>query len=469
MGNRGGPLRWLPPSGSEWIYQWSHLISTVGAIVLICLAGQRSPEALTLAVTTRSHELLRRASQVLPDAAINAWVMRDEVACVISRGSGSHIYDCDGNEYIDWVVGSGPGILGHCHPAVIAALEAQLAKGPHFYALSEPTIELAEMLTSAIPCAELVKFTSSGAEATFQALRMARAFTGREKIMRFAGSYHGHHDYAQVGLSAGVPDAIGELVVTGTYNDVDEAAALIERHGAELAAVIVEPFQRVTPPRDGFLSTLRQLTADAGIVLIFDELVTGFRLAWGGGQERYGIIPDLATYGKIIGGGLPLGAIVGRGEIIELSSPRRPAGEFAAGSGTLNGNALAASAGLATLRTLQEPRTYEKLARTGQSLIDRFNEIAAASELPLQVLGDHALIGLCFGEGDPFDPATPQRGDVALRNQLEIEFFKRGVFVNLPAAGKLYFSTEHDDADVENTAAALEHALEVLEQRDLKA
>ena len=393
--------------------------------------------------------------------------MRDEVACVIARGAGSHVFDEDGREYIDYVCGSGPGILGHAHPAVVAAVQAQVAKGTQFYALTEPTIELAETLTSAIPCAELVKFTSSGAEATFQALRLARAFTGREKIMRFAGSYHGHHDYSQVGASAGIPAAIGDLVVTATYNDLDETAALIERHGDELAAVIVEPFQRLTPPRDGFLSGLRQLTADSGILLVFDEIVTGFRLAWGGGQERYGVVPDLACYGKIIGGGLPLGAVAGPREIIERTSPRRPRGESVWASGTLNGNPLVTSAGLATLRTLKQPGTYEGLAKIGESLLDRFNEIAAASELPLRTLGDPVMIGLCFGDGDPLDPSTQQRGDVALRNRLEVELFKRGVFANVGA--KFYVSTQHDEADVDNTAVALEQALEALERHEVKA
>jgi glutamate-1-semialdehyde 2,1-aminomutase len=407
-----------------------------------------------------SQQLLRRASQVLPDASLNAWVMRDEVACVIASGAGSHIYDADGREYIDFVSGSGPGILGHAHPAVVAAVQAQAAKGSQFYALSEPTIELAEVLASAIPCAELVKFTSSGAEATFQALRLARAVTGREKIMRFAGSYHGHHDYSQVGSSAGIPAAIGDLVVTATYNDLDDTAALIERHGDELAAVIVEPFQRVTPPRDGFLSGLRKLTADQGILLVFDEVVTGFRLAWGGGQERYGVVPDLASYGKIIGGGMPLGAVAGPREIVERCSPLCPRGEAVWASGTLNGNPLAASAGLATLRTLQEPGTYEGLAKIGELLLERFSEIAAASKLPLQTLGDPVMIGLCFGDGDQFDPGTQQRGDVALRNQLEIELFKRGVFANVGA--KFYLTTQHGEADVDNTALALERALDVI-------
>jgi glutamate-1-semialdehyde 2,1-aminomutase len=407
---------------------------------------------------------MQRASQVLPDASLNAWAIRDEVACVIAYGVGSHIYDTDGREYVDFVSGSGPGLLGHAHPAVVAAVQEQVAKGTQFYALSEPTIELAEMLTSAIPCAELVKFTSSGAEATFQALRLARAFTGREKIMRFAGAYHGHHDYSQVGASAGIPDAIADLVVTAPFNDGDETSALVERHGDDLAAVIVEPLQRLTPPRDGFLPALRELTTDRGILLIFDEIVTGFRLAWGGAQERYGVIPDLACYGKIVGGGLPLGAVAGPREIIERTSPRRPRGEAVWASGTLNGNPLAAAAGLAALKTLQHPGIYGELEKIGQALFKRFSEIAAASDLPLQMLGDPVMIGVAFGDGDPLDPTTQQRGDVGLRSRLEVELFKRGVFANVGA--KFYLSIQHDEADVEKAAVALEQALDALERRD---
>jgi glutamate-1-semialdehyde 2,1-aminomutase len=215
------------------------------------------------------------------------------------------------------------------------------------------------------------------------------------------------------------------------------------------------------------LSALRELTADRGILLIFDEIVTGFRLAWGGAQERYGVIPDLASYGKVIGGGLPLGAVAGPREIIERSSPRRSRGESVWASGTLNGNPLAAAAGVATLLTLQEPGTYEKLAKIGGMMFERFSEIAAASELPLQTLGDPVMIGLCFGAGDPFDPSTQQRGDVALRNQLEVELFKLGVFANV--AAKFYLSTQHDEADVDHAAAALEQALAVLERQAVKA
>jgi glutamate-1-semialdehyde 2,1-aminomutase len=281
--------------------------------------------------------------------------------------------------------------------------------------------------------------------------------------MRFAGAYHGHHDYSQVGSSAGIPAAIADLVVTATYNDIEGTAALIERNGNELAAVIVEPFQRLTPPRDGFLAALRQLTSDWGIILVFDEIVTGFRLAWGGGQERYGVVPDLACYGKIIGGGLPLGAVAGPREVIERTSPRRPKPESVWASGTLNGNPLAAAAGVAALKTLQQPGVYEGLANIGGSLFKRCTEIAAAAELRLQVLGDPVMIGLAFGDGDPFDPGTQQRGDVALRSQLEVELFKRGVFANV--AAKLYLSIQHDEADVETTAQTLEQALEAIEQK----
>jgi glutamate-1-semialdehyde 2,1-aminomutase len=415
-----------------------------------------------VAVSTTSRELRERARHVLPGGSINNWRMHDEMACAMRQGAGGHIFDYDGNEYVDFVLGSGPGILGHCHPAVVRALEAQIAAGTQFYTLTEPTIELAELLVDGLPHAELVKFTSSGAEATFQALRLARATTGREKIMRFKGAYHGHHDYAQSGTSDGIPHAVSDLVVTGTYNDADGACELIEQHRGELAAVIVEPFQRTIPPRDGFLAALRRATSEHGVLLIFDELVTGFRIAWGGGQERYGVTPDLATYGKILGGGLPLGAVAGPRDIMDRSSSLRAKSEFVAISGTLNGNPLATSAGLATLTTLKAHGTYERLAETGTSLVAGFHELVAKTSLPLQVLGDHMLMGLSFGNGDPFDPRTFQSGDAALRDRLEIGLFKRGVFVNL--AAKFYLSTQHDQADVDRTLDALEATLAEIEE-----
>jgi glutamate-1-semialdehyde 2,1-aminomutase len=408
-----------------------------------------------------SAELLERARQVMPGGVPATYAMPDEVACVMAYGAGSYVYDLEGKRYSDYVLGSGPMIVGHRHPHVMAALEQQLSRGTHFYTLTEPVIELCEMLVAAIPCAEQVKLVSSGAEATFQALRVARAATGRDKVLKFKGAYHGHHDYAMAGsglATAGIPSVVADALVTATYNDADSAVGLIERHRDELAAVIVEPVQRNTSPRAGFLQALRDATAASGVVLIFDEMVTGFRLAFGGAQERFGVTPDLATYGKAIGGGLPVAAVAGRADLMRHLDPRRSSEtDYVYGSGTLNGNPLGAAAGVATLEVLGAPGAFARLESIAERLRTRMREAAAAAEFPVQVVGEGAMAAVLFADGDPLDPATPGRGDAARRRGTEVELLRRGVFVNLPA--KFYISTEHDEAQVDATAAAFGEAL----------
>jgi glutamate-1-semialdehyde 2,1-aminomutase len=383
------------------------------------------------------------------------------VACVMSHGEGSRIYDLEGNAYIDYVLGSGPMIVGHRHPEVVAALQAQTGKGTHFYTLTEEVVELCEALVAACPCADAVKLTSSGAEATFYALRVARAATGREKILKFKGAYHGHHDYGMAGSglrTAGIPEDVHELVVTGTYNDAESARTLIERHARELAAVIVEPVQRNTSPRPGFLQALRELTTEYGIVLIFDEMVTGFRIAWGGGQERFGVIPDMATYGKAIGGGLAVAAVAGRHDLMERLNPRRSAEpDYVYCSGTLNGNPFGAVAGLATLRVLGAPGVYEELEAVAEALRTGLREAASTVDYPVQVVGEGAMAAVMFADGDPLDPATTTRSDAKRRSRVATELIRRGIFVNLPA--KFYISTEHDAEQVETTVDAFREAL----------
>ncbi len=310
-------------------------------------------------------ELRATAESIFPGRssgsyAVPPW-MQD---VVVASGQGSRFYTTTGDGYLDYILGSGPLILGHAHPQVVAAVQEQAGRGSTFYALNEPIIRLGQMIVEAVPCAEQVMFASSGAEATYLALRLARAATGRDLILRFAGSYHGHHDYVST-QSAGVPEAVRESVLTATFNDLASVEEQLAAHPGQVAAVIVEPLHRVVRPEPGFLDDLARVTRAAGALLIFDEVVTGFRLGWGGGQERYGVTPDLATYGKIIGGGYPLSAICGRREIMEQASPRRggqPGYVFI--SGTLSGNPIGATAGLATLTELRQPGVY-RAAGTG--------------------------------------------------------------------------------------------------------
>jgi glutamate-1-semialdehyde 2,1-aminomutase len=397
----------------------------------------------------------------MPGGVAATYAMPPEVASVMAYGAGSWLYDLDGNRYIDYVLGSGPMIVGHCHPHVVAAVERQLSRGTQFYTLTEPVIELCEMLVAASPCADQVKLVSSGAEATFQALRVARAATGRDKVLKFRGAYHGHHDYAMEGsglATAGIPSVVSDALLTGTYNDAASAVELIERHRGELAAVIVEPVQRNTSPRDGFLQVLREATAANDVVLIFDEMVTGFRVAWGGGQERFGVTPDLATYGKAIGGGLAVAAVAGREDLMRHLDPRRSSeAGYVYCSGTLNGNPLGAAAGVATLEVLGAPGVFARLDAIAERLRAGLRDAAVGAAFPVQVVGEGAMAAVLFADGDPLDPATAARSDAARRRRVEVELLRRGIFVNLPA--KFYLSTAHDEAQVDATAAAFGEAL----------
>ncbi len=407
-----------------------------------------------------NEELLARAQKTMPGGVLATFSLPADVSFVVREASGSSITDCDGRRYVDYVMGSGPLILGHGHPRVNDAIVRQLQSGTHYYTLNEPAIMLAEVLVDAIPCAEMVKFTSTGAEATFQALRLARAATGRNNILRFRGSYHGHHDYGVAAQFGGIPSAVTDTVITGEFNDEAGTRALVERHRGDLAAIIVEPFQRAIPPAPEFLAALREMATEHGVILVFDEVVTGFRLGWGGAQARYGVIPDLASYGKIIGGGLPLGAVAGRRDILELSDPGHKGADAVYFSSTLNGNPLAAAAGLATLAVLRETDAYDVLESRSNELRLALLAVAVDAPKPIMITGDGAMVGVTVAAGDPFDPAVHRAADAPARKQLETEMIRAGVFANLGA--RMYVSTAHTSADVVAAADALRVAAATL-------
>src|SRR5574337_1133700 len=279
--------------------------------------------------------LLDLATRYLPGGVLGTSRFPPELAFVVKRAQGSKLWDVSGREYIDYLLGSGPMILGHAHPAVVAAVAEQLGKGTTYFLVNEPIVHLAEELCRAIPCAEQIRFTSTGSEATFFALRLARASRQRDKILKFEGGFHGSHDYslmsfnpkspkafpAPVPDSAGIPHVLEGEVLIAPFNDLATTEALLAVYADQLAAVIVEPFQRILPPQKGFLQGLRALTQRYGIPLVFDEVVTGFRFAYGGAQEYYGVVPDLAAYGKIIGGGFPLAAVCGHEAIMRSLDP----------------------------------------------------------------------------------------------------------------------------------------------------
>jgi glutamate-1-semialdehyde 2,1-aminomutase len=431
-------------------------------------------------ITTRSAEetkLLDRARQRLPGGVLGTSRYADDVGFVVKHGKGSKIYDVSGREYIDYVMASGPMVLGHAHPAVVAAVRAQLEAGTTYFMVTEPIIELAEEICRAVPCAEQVRFTSTGSEATFFALRVARTARQRDKILKFEGGYHGAHDYsmmsstprspkafpAPVPDSSGIPHSLEAEVLIAPFNDLATVEGIVATHADELAAVIIEPFQRLIPPQPGFLQGLRDITRRHGILLVFDEVVTGFRLAYGGAQQYYGVVPDIACVGKIVGGGFPLAAVCASAELMRPFDPGQDGkGDFISQSGTLNGNPIAAVAGLATLAELRKPGAYEGFHGTGSRLMAGLAELAAKSGLPAQVVGEPVLFDILFTSEPVVDYRSLQKADGALARTFTTELIKRGVVKNTQ---KMYMSLAHTDADVDRTLQACEDALKTLPRK----
>ena len=400
---------------------------------------------------------------------------------IVREGRGGRVWDESGNEYIDFLLGSGPMLLGHAHPEVNAAAQAQLAKGTTFFANNRHGIELAREIVAAVPCAEKVRFVSTGTEADAYAMRVARAFRKREKILKFEGGYHGMSDYALISLapkrpgnfpqgvpdSAGIPRSVRSEMLVAPFNDIEAARALIREHHDELAGIIVEPFQRLLPPVPGFLESLRESTSEYGIPLIFDEVVTGFRLAYGGAQEHFGVTPDLCTLGKVIGGGFPLAAIAGRAEIM-AHFDRSLVGEddFLTQIGTLSGNPIAAAAGLATLEILKRPGSYEQLFATGQRLMDSLADLLKRSGLPGQVVGMPPVFDVVFAAGNIRDHRDTLRGDAEMLKRFNSLLRERGI---LKGHSKYYVSLAHTREDVQQTIEAWTSALEEIEAAAIKS
>ncbi len=420
-----------------------------------------------MTTTTRTDDLLARADATIAGGAITQFALPGGERRVLARGEGARVWDVDGREYVDYVLGSGPLVVGHCHPRVVEAAQRQAAVGPTFYALNEPIVQLAERIVERVPCAELVQFSATGAEATFYALRLARAATGRDAVLKFEGGFHGSSDYAQMSLfpvgppaypapeptSSGIPRAIEQDVLVAPFNDLEATRAIVEAHADRLAAIIVEPLQRVIEPLPGFLEGLRALADRHGIVLVFDEIVTGFRLAAGGAQERYGVTPDLATFGKIIGGGYALAAVAGRRDLLESADHSRRGGgaTFVYISGTLNGNPVAAAAGLATLDVLDEPGAYQRLDELGDRMRAGLERGLADAGLPGRSMGAGPMFQALVVDGPVTDYRSMRRADAAAMRTIMHGVLEAG---NLIQAEKAYLSLAHADADVDRTLEA---------------
>ena len=418
--------------------------------------------------------LLERARKHLPGAQLGNIKSDFEDGFIVKEGRGSKLYDFSGNEYIDYLMGSGPMILGHAHPAVLDAVREWLDKGSTYFITSAPAIELAEEVCHAVPCAEKVRFTTSGTDATFQCLRAARAFSKRDKILKFEGGYHGTHDYALMSMapsrlldfpqplpgSAGIPSAIQETVLIAPFNNLDATERIIAENRDQLGAVILEPLQRIIPPAPGFLEGLREVTARYDIPLIFDEVVTGFRLAYGGAQEWYGVQPDLAAIGKVVGGGYPLAAVCGRADIMRHYDASESQGEeFIPQIGTLNGNPIAAVAGLATLAELRKPGAYEQLRTTGSRLRTALEEALRQAEVPAQVVGDDTIFDVYFTDQEISDYRSTLSASSETMQRFNRLLLGSGI---VKGTQKFYMSLAHTEEDIQATIQAYRDVAEQL-------
>jgi glutamate-1-semialdehyde 2,1-aminomutase len=424
-------------------------------------------DARKMVAMDRSARLMERAVGRMPggvNSPVRAFRSVGGDPLFMERGEGSSIFDVDGNSYVDYVMSYGPLVLGHTHPAVIAAIEDTARKGTTFGSPTELEVELAELVCEAVPSVEMVRMTNSGTEATMSAIRLARGFTGRERILKFDGNYHGHGDALLVSAGSGVatlglPDSPG--VTKGAardtavlpFNDLDAVEELFGREGESFAAVILEPVagnMGCVPPGQGYLEGLREVTSEYSTVLIFDEVMTGFRLSRGGAQERYGVTPDLTCLGKIIGGGLPVGAYGGRREIMERVAPSGSIYQ----AGTLSGNPLAMAAGLATLRATHESGFYERLEELGERWRSGMSEAASDGDLPFAINQVGSMVSIFFNGGPVTDFASAAVSDTTAFKDFFWHMISRGVYLAPSQYEAGFISTAHSEEDLEWTFEA---------------
>ena len=425
--------------------------------------------------TQKSDEIFAAAQKLMPggvSSPVRAFKSVGGHPIVFDHVKGSHIWDVDGNRYIDYVGTWGPAICGHAHPDVIAALETALAKGTSFGAPSFQENILAEMVIEAVPSIEMVRFVNSGTEACMSVLRLMRAYTEREKVIKFEGCYHGHADMflvkagsgvATLGLpdSPGVPKSTTNNTLTAPYNDLEAVKSLFVNNPDSIAGIILEPVvgnAGFIPPDAGFLEGLRELTQEYGALLVFDEVMTGFRIAYGGAQAKFGVTPDLTTLGKVIGGGLPVGAYGGRRDIMSLVAPAGPMYQ----AGTLSGNPLAMTAGIKTLELLQKPGTYEYLNQITQQLTDGMIKIA--QETGHQVYGNQisAMFGMFFQPEPVRNYEDAKKSDSAKFSRFHRAMLERGIYLAPSQFEAGFTSLAHTDEDIEQTLTAAREVLSLL-------
>jgi len=423
---------------------------------------------------TQSEELFARAQRSIPggvNSPVRAFKAVGGTPLFIRKAEGARIWDADGRGYLDYLGSWGPMILGHAHPAVIEAVVQAAARGTSFGAPCVPEIELAERVCHLVPSIEKVRFVSSGTEAAMSALRLARGFTGRRKVLKFEGCYHGHADaflvaagsgVATLGIpgSPGVPEGTVNDTLVAPFNDLAAVEEALSKHGADLAAVVVEPVagnMGCVPPRDGYLMGLQELTKHAGALLIFDEVITGFRLAPGGAQKVYGVLPDLTCLGKVVGGGLPVGAYGGRAEIMDCIAPGGPVYQ----AGTLSGNPLAMAAGCATLDHLVRPEHYERLEALTARLAAGLVGAASAAGITLTVNRVGSMFTPFFCPGPVVDYRSAQVSDTARFGRFFHAMLERGVYLPPGQFEAAFVSLAHTEADIDATVSAAAQAFAV--------
>jgi glutamate-1-semialdehyde 2,1-aminomutase len=423
---------------------------------------------------SRSKIIYEKARKLMPGGVNSPVRAFEPYPFFTSRAKGSKLYDVDGNVYIDYCMAYGPLLLGHAHPKIIEAVKEQLEKGTMYGTPTDAEVRLAELVTSVVPCMEMVRLVNTGTEATMHAIRAARGYTGRDMIVKFEGCYHGAHDYVLVKAgsgattfgaptSLGVPEDTTKNTIVLPFNNIEALEKAVSQNRDQIAAVIVEPIignAGVILPKDGYLQTIRKITEEEGIVLIFDEVITGFRLALGGAQEYYGIVPDMATLGKIMGGGFPIAAFGGKKEIMELISPL---GKIYQAS-TFSGNPISVTAGLVTLNILIENRNtlYKLVEQMGDRIRKGLLDIVTDAKIPAQVNGVASMFQIFFSDQPVIDYTTAKSSDKAKFMRYQRELMKQGVFIPPSQFETCFISTAHTDEDVTETLVAMDAAIKAL-------
>jgi glutamate-1-semialdehyde 2,1-aminomutase (EC 5.4.3.8) len=426
-------------------------------------------------MSNKSELLFEEAKKYIPggvNSPVRAFKAVGGIPLFITSALGSKIYDVDGKEYIDYVGSWGPMIVGHRHPQVIEALQKALTKGLSYGAPTEAEIELARMIVEAVPSIEMVRMVNSGTEATMSAIRLARGYTGRDKIIKFSGCYHGHGDFLLVkagsgattlGIpdSRGVPDGFARTTITLPFNNLDAVKRAVKSEAPKIAAIILEPVpgnMGVVLPQEGFLCGLQELCHETGIVLIFDEVMSGFRVAWGGAQSLYGVIPDMTCLGKVVGGGLPVGAFGGKKEIMENIAPLGPVYQ----AGTLSGNPLAVTAGLETLKILAQPGTYATLEKSSGYLVEEAKKLAQKTGVKTHINRVGSMFTLFFASQEVIDYDTALKSDTAAFSRYFHLMLKGGIYLAPSQFEANFISLAHSQKYLDKTLEVMAKAFKRL-------